>query len=81
MYAVKEVVADDFAGNGLGFVIQQHHVVAVPAHRAADVQQQTRHVEHGGGNFVGDHLGWVEMAGIQAQRGLAAGGVTHVELV
>ena len=81
MYAVKEVVTDDFAGNRLGFVIQQHHVIAVPAHRTADVQQQARHVEHGGGDFVGDHLGRVEVAGIQTQRGLAAGGVTHVELV
>ncbi len=48
-----------------GFVIQQHHVVAVPAHRTADVQQQAWHVEHGGGDLVGDHLGWVEVAGIR----------------
>ena len=52
MHAVEQVVADDFAGDSLGFVIQQHHVVAVPTNRTADVQQQTRDIEHRGGDFV-----------------------------
>ncbi len=81
MHAVKQVMANDFAGDGLGFIIQQHHVVAVPAHRAADVQQQVRDVEHGGGDLVGNHFRRMEVAGIEAQRRLTAGGVTHIELV
>lgn len=56
-------------------------MVAVPAHRAADVQQQARDVEHGGGDLVGDHFRRMEVAGIEAQRRLTAGGVTHIELV
>lgn len=81
MHAVKQVMANDFAGDGTGFIIQQHHVVVVPAHRAADVQQQARDVEHGGGDLVGDHFRRMEVAGIEAQRRLTAGGVTHIELV
>ena len=79
MYAVKEVVADDFAGNGLGF---RH---PAPRGRCPSAPggwtQQARHAEHGGGDLVGDDFRWVEVAGIRAQRGLAAGGITHVELV
>ncbi len=56
-------------------------MVAIPAYRAADVQQQPWHVEHGGGNFVGNHFSGMEVARIQAQRGLTAGGVAHVELI
>ena len=45
------------------------------------MQQQARDVEHGGGDLVGDDLRRVEVAGIQAQRRLAAGGIAHIELV
>lgn len=65
MHAVEQVVADNFAGDGTGFVIQQHHVIAVPAYRAADVQQQARDIEHGGRDFVGDDFRRMEVAGIQ----------------
>ncbi|MNS56304.1 hypothetical protein D3C72_891600 [compost metagenome] len=81
MHAVEQIVANNFAGDGLSLVIQQDHVVAVPAYRAAHVQQQARDVQNGGGDFVGDHLSRMEVARIQAQRRLAAGGVAHVELV
>ena len=81
MYAVKQVVAHDLAGNRLRFIIQQHHVIAVPTHWTADMQQQARHVQHGGGDFVGNHFGRMEVTRIQTQRRLATGGVTHVELV
>ena len=45
------------------------------------MQQQARHVQHGGGDFVGNHFGRMEVTRIQTQRRLATGGVTHVELV
>ena len=81
MYAVKQVVANDLAGNRLSFIIQQYHVIAVPAHWTADVQQEARYIQHGGGDFVGNYFCRMEVTRIQTQRGLAAGGVTHVELV
>ena len=81
MHAVEQIVTNDFAGDGLRFVVKQHHVVAVPAHRTADVQQQARHIQHGGGNFVGNHFGGVEVPGIEAQRSAAAGGVSEIEFV
>ena len=81
MYAVKQVVAHDLAGNRLRFIIQQHHVIAVPTHRTADMQQQAWHVQHGGGDLVGNDFRRMEVTCIQAQCGLAAGGITHIELV
>ena len=46
--AVELAAANQLLGDGLQLVVQQHHVVAVPAHRPADVQQQPRtEHEHG----------------------------------
>ena len=45
------------------------------------MQQQARDIEHGGGDFVRDDFRRMEVAGIQAQRGLTAGGVAHVEFI
>ena len=39
MDAAEEVAADELLGDGLEVVGEDHHVVAVPAHAAADVQQ------------------------------------------
>ena len=36
----EEITAHEFLKNGAGGVVAGHHVVAVPAHAAADVQQQ-----------------------------------------
>ena len=81
MYPVEQIVTNNLTGNRLSFIIQQHHVIAVPANRTADVQQQLRHIQHGGGNLVGNHFSRVEMPGVQAQRRLAAGGIPHVKLI
>ena len=40
MGAPKVIVADEFMGDGLQLVGHRHHVVAVPAHAPADVQQE-----------------------------------------
>ncbi len=57
-------------------------MVAVPAHAAADVEQQPGHVEQHGGDLVGDHLGGVEVACVEAEQHVApAGRVAQVELV
>ena len=81
MHFIEQLVTHDLTGDSLGFIIQQHNMVAIPAHRTADVQQQARHIEHGGGNFVGDHFGWMKMSCIQAQRRLATGGIAEIKLV
>jgi predicted esterase YcpF (UPF0227 family) len=52
----------------LQLVVEGHHVVAVPAHAAADVQQQLRDVGHDRRDLVGDGLGGVEVTRIQAQH-------------
>ncbi|MNE60766.1 hypothetical protein D3C80_1559360 [compost metagenome] len=81
MHAVEQIMANDFAGDGLCFVVQQHDVIAVPAHRTAHVKQQARYIQHRGGDFVGDNFGRVEVTGVEAQRGATAGGITEIEFV
>lgn len=81
MHPVKQIVTHNLTGNCTGFIIQQHYVIAVPANRTADVQQQLRHIQHGGGNLVGNHFSRVEVPGVRAQRSLAAGGIPHVKLI
>ncbi|SWG16207.1 Uncharacterised protein [Klebsiella pneumoniae] len=38
MHTVEQIVTNNLTGNRLSFIIQQHHVIAVPANRTADVQ-------------------------------------------
>ncbi len=56
-------------------------MVAVPAHAAADVQQDLVEVQEHGRDLVGDDLGRVVVAGVEAQQLLARDGVAEVELV
>lgn len=65
MHPVKQIVTNNLTGNRTGFIIQQHHVIAVPANRTADVQQQLRYIQHGGGNLVGNHFSRVEVPGVE----------------
>ncbi len=68
------------AGQLPGFIVREHHV-AIPAYRAAGrVQQQPWHVEHGGGNFAGNHFSG-DGAAASVHSALTAGGVAHVELI
>ena len=39
-HPVQSLAAHQLVGDGLGLVVQQHHVVAVPADAAADVEQE-----------------------------------------
>src|SRR5436190_11740852 len=71
----------DFAGDGLEVVGEGDDVVAVPAHAAADVQQNLRQVEEHAGDLVGDALGGMEMAGVETEQLLARDGVAEVEFV
>src|SRR5438270_708585 len=75
------VVADQLLGDRLHLVRERHHVVAVPPHAAADVQEDAVHVAEDGRDLVGDALGRVEVTGVQAQHLAALDGVAEQELV
>ncbi len=65
MNAVERISADNFLGDGLQVIVERHHMVAIPAHAAADVQENLIQVEQDGGDFIGDSFGGVEMPGIE----------------
>jgi hypothetical protein len=66
--SLQVIAAHQFLGDRLQFVRQRDHVVAVPPHAAADVQQQFVQVQHHGRDLVRDDLGGMEMPGVQAQQ-------------
>ena len=61
--------------------VERDHVVAVPAHAAADVQQNLRHEAQHGGNLVRHVFGRVIMAGVEADELLVLHRVAQIELV
>ena len=73
--------ADDLLGDRRQLIRQDHHVVAVPPHAAAHVQQDLIEPGQHGGDLVGNHLCRVEVAGVQAQQDVVLRGVPEVELV
>src|SRR6267378_3422741 len=78
---IEHAAADDLVGDGLGLVVQQHHVIAVPTHAAAELEEDVIHEAQGGRQLVGYDFGGVEVPGVQAQHDLPAGRVRQVELV
>ena len=60
---------------------KQHHVIAIPAHAAAEVEQQAGDELQDRRDLIGDRLGGMEVAGIQAVELLPLGGVAEVKLV
>src|ERR1035438_6485320 len=72
--------AHQFLGDVLQFVVQEHHVIAVPTNRAADVQQQAGAEHQHRGNLLGNHFGGVVVPGVERQHFLARYRVAHVEL-
>ena len=79
--ARKRIAADEFLHDGLRLIVEEHDVVAVPTHATGDVQEQLGHIHEHGGNFIGDALGRVEVAGVEAESGLVLLRVAHIELV
>ena len=57
MHAAEVVAADELLRDRLQLVGEDHDVVAVPAHAAADVQQDLVEVLEHGRDLVGDDLG------------------------
>ena len=70
-HAAGVAAPDDLLRDGLQVVGEGDHVVAVPAHAAADVQRDLRQVAEHGGNLVRDAFGRMVMAGIQREQDLA----------
>lgn len=80
--AVQAAAADDLLAELLRFVIEQHHMVAVPAHWAGDVQGDLREEGQQRRDFVADHLGGVIVAVVHQGDAFAGihGGVAQGEL-
>src|SRR6266403_183568 len=78
---VEHAAADDLVRDGLGLVVQQHHMIAVPTHAAAELEENVIHEAQHGRQLVGHDFGRVEVSGVQAQHDLPAGRVRQVELV
>ncbi len=81
MNPVKEITPHQLLHNRLQLIGQGDHVVAVPAHAAADVQQQFGHVQQHRRDLVGNRFRRVEMAGIQAEQRLIFNGVPQIKFV
>ena len=81
MGAAEQIGKDQLLRHLHDAVIEQDHVVRVPAHRAADVQQKLVHRQRHRGQLVGDVLGRVEMAHVEAQERAVPDRVAEVELV
>jgi hypothetical protein len=65
----------------LEVVVEHHHVVAVPAHAAADVQQDLRGEREDRTDLVRDRLGRVVVARVEREEDLPRERVRQVELV
>ena len=81
MCAAKIIAAHEFLPDRLQLVVQDNHVVAVPAHAPADMQENLRHEAQHGGNLVRQAFRGVIMPGIKADEFLMFHRVAEVELV
>ena len=77
VHAAEVVAADQLLRDRLELVGEDHDVVAVPADAAADVQQDLVEVLEHGRDLVGDDLGRMVMAGVEAEELLARDGVAE----
>ena len=81
MHAVEVTVGDNFTGDRLEIIGEGDDVVAVPAHAAADVQQNLRQKLEHARNLVSDGFRGMEMAGVEAKQLAARDGVAEIEFV
>ena len=72
MDPAQVVAPDDLLRDRLELVAQGHDVVAVPADPPADVQYDLVEPGEHGRDLVGDHLGRMEVARVEAEQFLAA---------
>ena len=81
VHALFKAVHGNLAGDGQQIVVQNHHVITVPTHPAADVQQNLRQEFQHAGNLVGDAFGGMVVPGVQRQQFFPADGVSEVKLM
>src|SRR5207244_8981892 len=75
------LAADQRLRDRFQLVRENHHMVAVPADSAADMQQDLIEVLEDRGELVRDDLGGMVVAGVEAEELAAREGVSQVELV
>ena len=79
VHAVKVVPAHDLLHDGLQLVAEGDDMVAVPAYAAAHMEDQLGYEEQAGRYFIGDHLGRVKVAGVEAEGLVVLRGITQIE--
>ena len=79
-YAAQRVRADDLLHHFARLVVKEHHMVAVPAHGAGDVQRQTVIEQEHGADLVGDKLGRVIVTVVHERRNVAGIHIVRAEL-
>ncbi|MNC53725.1 hypothetical protein D3C75_1031630 [compost metagenome] len=79
--AAQQISANKLAGDFEQLVIHCDDMVAVPADRSADMQQQLLAEHQNGGQFIGNNFGRMEMSGIQADRLAPGQPVAHIEFM
>ena len=67
--------------HGEDIIVLQNNVVAVPAHRARNVQEYLRQRERHRAQLVGDVFCGVEMPHVETKERAFADRIAHVELV
>src|SRR2546423_1518741 len=81
MDAVQVVAADDLFGDRAEIVGEHDDMVAVPAHTAADVEQELGQPGKDGGNLVGNALRRMEVARVEAEQLLIGNRIAEVEFM
>ena len=74
-------VSDDFGCDHLEFVVEQHHMIAVPADGTADMQKDLIQEKQHGTDFVADLLSRMKMPGVQAQHQAVLHGIAQIKLM
>ena len=81
MRATKESAAHEFFHDRAGRVVHENDMVTVPAHAAADMEQDFVNELEDGRDFVREVFRGMEMAGVEAVEELVFDGVGEVEFV
>ena len=66
MGARQEIAPDQLLHNRPGGIIEEHHMIAIPTHPAADMQKNFRDVKEYGGNFIRKVFRGMKVARIKA---------------
>ena len=81
MNSVEVITPDDFTGERTQLIGENHHVVAVPSHPPADVEQYLVEKRQHRRYLVGDDFGRMKMSRVQAEQRFLFESITQIELV